>query len=85
VLLDRYRIEDVAHKVVGVGSVGTWCGIALLMAETDDTVLLQIKEARPSVLEPYAGGSAFRHQGERIVTGQHLTGPRAICCSVGQR
>ena len=72
VLLDRYEIEDIAHKVVGVGSVGTWCGIALLMAETDDTLLLQIKEARSSVLEPYAGKSTFRHQGERVVTGQHL-------------
>jgi uncharacterized protein (DUF2252 family) len=42
------------------------------MAETDDTLLLQIKEARSSVLEPYAGKSTFRHQGERVVTGQHL-------------
>jgi uncharacterized protein (DUF2252 family) len=72
VLLDRYRIEDIAHKVVGVGSVGTWCGAALLMAEVDDTLLLQIKEAGTSVLEPYAGKSAFPHQGERVVTGQHL-------------
>ncbi|MDD1695658.1 MAG: DUF2252 domain-containing protein [Methanoregula sp.] len=72
VLLDRYQIEDIAYKVVGVGSVGTRCGVALLMAEEDDPLLLQIKEARPSVLEPYAGKSDFDHQGERIVVGQRL-------------
>ena len=45
VLLDRYHMEDVANKVVGVGSVGTWCGVILLMAEEDDPLLLQVKEA----------------------------------------
>ena len=72
VLLDRYHIEDIAMKVVGVGSVGTRCGIILLMAEDDDPLLLQVKEARPSVLAPYAGKSTFSHQGERIVVGQRL-------------
>ena len=72
VLLDRYHIEDIAMKVVGVGSVGTWCGVALFMAEEDDPLLLQVKEARPSVLAPYAGKSKFDHQGERIVVGQRL-------------
>jgi uncharacterized protein (DUF2252 family) len=72
VLLDRYHIEDIAMKVVGVGSVGTRCGIILLMAEDDDPLLLQVKEARPSVLAPYAGKSKFSHQGERIVVGQRL-------------
>ena len=72
VLLDRYQIEDVAYKVVGVGSVGTRCGVVLLMAEADDPLLLQIKEARASVLEPYAGKSEFDHQGQRIVVGQRL-------------
>jgi uncharacterized protein (DUF2252 family) len=72
VLLDRYHIEDIANKVVGVGSVGTWCGIALFMAEEDDPLFLQVKEARPSVLAPYAGKSEFDHQGERIVVGQRL-------------
>jgi len=72
VLLDRYHIEDIAYKVVGVGSVGTRCGVALLMAEVDDALLLQIKEANPSVLEPYAGKSEFDHHGERIVVGQRL-------------
>jgi uncharacterized protein (DUF2252 family) len=72
VLLDRYHVEDIVHKVVGVGSVGTWCGVVLLMAEEDDPLFLQVKEARPSVLEPYAGKSEFEHQGERVVVGQRL-------------
>jgi uncharacterized protein (DUF2252 family) len=71
-LLDRYHIEDIAYKVVGVGSVGTRCGVALLMAESDDPLLLQVKEARASVLEPYAGKSEFDQEGERIVVGQRL-------------
>lgn len=71
-LLDRYHVEDVAVKVVGVGSVGTLCTIVLLMAEDDDPLLLQVKEARPSVLAPYAGKSEFDHQGERVVVGQRL-------------
>ncbi|MCJ7741390.1 MAG: DUF2252 domain-containing protein, partial [Methanoregula sp.] len=72
VLLDRYHIEDIAMKVVGVGSVGTLCAVVLLMAEEDDPLLLQVKEARPSVLAPYAGKSEFDHQGERVVVGQRL-------------
>jgi len=72
VLLDRYHIEDIAMKVVGIGSVGTRCGVLLLMAEDDDPLLLQVKEARPSVLAPYAGKSTFSHQGERVVVGQRL-------------
>jgi hypothetical protein len=72
VLLDRYHLEDIVNKVVGVGSVGPWCGVALFLAEDNDPLLLQIKEARPSVLEPYAGKSEFSHEGERIVVGQRL-------------
>ena len=72
VLLDRYRFEDVAIKVVGVGSVGTRCGIVLMMAEENDPLILQIKEANASVLEPYAGKSEFKHHGERVVVGQRL-------------
>jgi len=72
VLLDRYHLEDIVNKVVGVGSVGTWCGVALFLAEDNDPLLLQIKEARPSVLEPYAGKSEFSHAGERVVVGQRL-------------
>jgi len=71
-LLDRYHIEDIAYKVVGVGSVGTRCGVALLMAEDNDPLFLQIKEERNSVLEPYAGKSEFSHRGERVVVGQRL-------------
>jgi uncharacterized protein (DUF2252 family) len=70
--LDRYHIEDIAYKVVGVGSVGTRCGVLLLIAEENDPLLLQVKEANPSVLEPYAGKSEFDHKGERIVVGQRL-------------
>jgi len=72
ILLDRYRFEDVAIKVVGVGSVGTRCGMVLMMAEENDPLILQIKEANASVLEPYAGESEFKHHGERVVVGQRL-------------
>ena len=72
VLLDRYRLVDMAVKVVGVGSVGTRCSIALLMAGADDPLLLQIKEARASVLEPYAGKSRYPNNGLRVVVGQRI-------------
>jgi len=72
VILDRYRIIDVARKVVGVGSVGTRCAVALLMAGKHDPLFLQFKEARASVLEPYAGKSRYENQGERVVTGQRM-------------
>jgi uncharacterized protein (DUF2252 family) len=71
-LLDRFRIEDLAIKVVGIGSVGTLCAVLLLMAEDKDPLILQIKEANASVLEPYAGKSDFKHHGERVVVGQRL-------------
>jgi uncharacterized protein (DUF2252 family) len=72
VILDRYHILDVARKVVGVGSVGTRCAAALLMADEHDPLLLQFKEALPSVLEPYAGKSRYSNHGERVVTGQRM-------------
>jgi uncharacterized protein (DUF2252 family) len=72
VIFDRFRLVDVAMKVVGVGSVGTRCAVALLLAEDDDPLFLQIKEARASVLEPFAGKSPYANQGERVVRGQHL-------------
>ena len=72
VILDRYEIVDVARKVVGVGSVGTRCAIVLLMAGQHDPLLLQFKEALPSVLEPYAGKSRYANHGERVVTGQRM-------------
>jgi len=71
-LLDRYHLVDVAIKVVGVGSVGTHCGVALLLADDDDPLLLQYKEARPSVLEPYTAKSLYSSHGQRIVSGQRL-------------
>jgi uncharacterized protein (DUF2252 family) len=72
VLIDRYTLTDVAMKVVGVGSVGTRCGIALLMSGKGDPLFLQFKQARQSVLEPYAGASPFTHSGQRVVVGQRL-------------
>jgi uncharacterized protein (DUF2252 family) len=68
-LLDHYEMRDIAIKVVGVGSVGTWCGIVLLMAGAKDPLFLQIKEAGASVLEPYAGRSLHANHGERVVLG----------------
>jgi uncharacterized protein (DUF2252 family) len=61
---------DIAVKVVGVGSVGRRCWIALLMSEANDPLFLQFKEAAESVLEPYAGKSAYSHHGQRVVMGQ---------------
>ncbi len=71
-LFDRYQFCDLAMKVVGVGSVGTQCAVALLMASDDDPVFLQIKEANASVLEPYVGRSRHANHGERVVVGQRL-------------
>jgi uncharacterized protein (DUF2252 family) len=72
VLLDRYRLCDVAVKVVGIGSVGTFCAIGLLIAAEDDPLFIQVKEARASVLEPYAGKSVYENHGQRVVNGQRL-------------
>ncbi len=71
-LFDHYQFEDFAFKVVGVGSVGTRCFVLLFLADSNDPLLLQAKEARPSVLEPYAGSSKLDHHGQRIVVGQRL-------------
>ena len=72
ILLSHYRLVDVALKVVGVGSVGTRCAVALYLSEGGDRLVLQVKEALPSVLAPYAGASAFSHHGHRVVVGQKL-------------
>jgi uncharacterized protein (DUF2252 family) len=72
VLLDRYQRKDLAIKVVGVGSVGTFCAVMLMMADVDDPLFLQVKEAGRSVLEPYAGKSIYANHGQRVVTGQRL-------------
>ncbi len=71
-LIDRYQLVDVAVKVVGVGSVGTRCAVALFMARDNDPLFLQIKEARASVLERYAGRSRYHNHGQRVVEGQRL-------------
>ena len=72
VLLDRYQLEDIAAKVVGVGSVGTRCAVALFTASADDPLFLQVKEARRSVFEPYVGASPYANRGQRVVVGQRL-------------
>lgn len=72
-LLDRYRFVDAARKVVGVGSVGLRCFIVLLAGrDTDDPLFLQIKEARPSVLEEHLPSGPYVHPGHRVVAGQRL-------------
>jgi uncharacterized protein (DUF2252 family) len=71
-LFDRYHFFDLALKVVGVGSVGTQCTVCLFMASDDDPLFLQVKEARASVLEPYAGKSVFPNHGQRVVVGQRI-------------
>lgn len=75
ILLDRYRVVDAAIKVVGIGSVGRRCWIALLMSASNHPLFLQIKEAVASVLEPYAGKSAYASHGQRVVIGQRLMQP----------
>jgi uncharacterized protein (DUF2252 family) len=72
VLYDRFRLTDFAYKVVGVGSVGTRCCIALYMADDDDPLFLQVKQARASVLEGLAGPPRWASNGERVVIGQRL-------------
>ncbi len=71
VLFDRYELSDVALRVVGVGSVGTRCAMAVFEDGDHEPLLLQIKQARPSI---YAGQVAcgFAHQGQRVVAGQKM-------------
>jgi uncharacterized protein (DUF2252 family) len=73
ILAGRYHYVDAAHKVVGVGSVGTRAWIVLLTGRDDsDPLFLQVKEAGPSVLEPFAAASRYRNHGHRVVAGQRL-------------
>jgi len=75
-LFDRFHVVDVARKVVGVGSVGTRCWVVLLEGPDHidgDRLVLQVKEAQPSVLEAHVGGSHLGHHGRRVVVGQRLT------------
>ena len=87
-LLDRYELRDAAMKVVGVGSVGTYCFVLLFMAGEGDPLFLQVKEARASVLEPFAGKSAFANHGQRVVHGYRMMQPASdlfLGWSVGPR
>jgi uncharacterized protein (DUF2252 family) len=73
VLLDGYEMADIAHKVVGVGSVGTQAWIVLLLGRDDgDPLFLQVKEAQASVYEAFLGPSRYAHAGQRVVEGQRL-------------
>jgi uncharacterized protein (DUF2252 family) len=73
-LLERYRYVHAARKVVGVGSVGTRAWVVLMLGRDDtDPLVLQLKEAQASVLEPFLGESAFANPGQRVVEGQRLT------------
>jgi uncharacterized protein (DUF2252 family) len=70
-LVESYGFVDLARKVVGVGSVGARAWIALLVGrDEDDPLFLQVKEAQPSVLQPYLGRSRYANQGRRVVEGQ---------------
>jgi uncharacterized protein (DUF2252 family) len=71
-LLARYEIVDVAIKVVGVGSVGTRCAVALLLGGGVEPLFLQFKEADRSVYERWAGRSAYSNSGQRVVVGQRV-------------
>jgi uncharacterized protein (DUF2252 family) len=72
-LLEQYEFCDMAHKVVGVGSVGTRCWIVLMLGrDTGDPLFLQVKEAQDSVLCRYVGSSRYSNQGQRVVAGQRL-------------
>jgi hypothetical protein len=71
--LEEFRFVHAARKVVGVGSVGTRCYILLLVGRDNaDPLVLQVKEAQASVLEPFAGSSEYPHHGQRVVAGQRL-------------
>jgi uncharacterized protein (DUF2252 family) len=72
-LLEQFELVDVAHKVVGVGSVGTRCWVVLMLGRDEsDPLFLQIKEAEASVLEPYVGKSTYANHGRRVVEGQRF-------------
>ncbi|MBO9548060.1 DUF2252 domain-containing protein [Pseudomonas sp.] len=72
VLFDRYQLADAALKVVGIGSVGTRCYIALMLSADNSPLILQLKEAGRSVLEPHAPRSRYDNHGQRVVMGQRL-------------
>ena len=71
-LLARFEQRDVALKVVGVGSVGTRCYVALLESDVGEPLFLQVKEAQRSALAPYVGDTGHAAEGRRVVTGQRI-------------
>ncbi len=72
-LLERYDFVDLARKVVGVGSVGTRCWVALFVGrDHGDPLILQVKQAENAVGEPFLAKSPYGHQGQRVVEGQRL-------------
>ncbi|MEV4597570.1 DUF2252 domain-containing protein [Amycolatopsis sp. NPDC049253] len=71
-LVSRYRVADVAFRVVGTGSVGLRSYVVLLHGNEDEDLVLQVKQAQPSALAPYLGGSPADHEGRRIVNGARL-------------
>jgi uncharacterized protein (DUF2252 family) len=72
-LLERFRYVHAAHKVVGVGSVGSRAWVMLLTGrDAQDPLFLQFKEAGASVLEPFLGKSKLKNHGQRVVEGQRL-------------
>jgi uncharacterized protein (DUF2252 family) len=72
-LLEQFEFADMAHKVVGVGSVGTRCWIVLMLGRNDtDPLFLQVKEAGESVLSRFVGASKYSNEGQRVVAGQRL-------------
>ncbi|MGJ7440474.1 DUF2252 domain-containing protein [Aquipuribacter sp. MA13-6] len=72
VLVSRFALVGLAHKVVGVGSVGTRALVLLLESGDGDVLLLQVKQAGRSVLQPYLTGDDVAHEGRRVVVGQRL-------------
>jgi len=72
-ILERYEVVDLGHKVVGVGSVGLLAWVLLMEGrDENDVLVLQVKQAQASVLEPYTAPSAFGNHGQRVVEGQRV-------------
>ncbi len=72
ILFNRYHLRDAALRVVGIGSVGTHCAIVLFQAGPNDALILQLKQAGASVLEPFAGSSGYENHGQRVAAGQRI-------------
>ena len=72
VLLDRFKLVDMARKVVGVGSVGTRAWMLLFLEDGEHPLFLQAKEAGASVMEAFVGASEYDNAGQRVVVGQRL-------------